>query len=141
MTEILNLRAHHLLCLPGYEGKGYDGAHKTSWDTVSEQLKEHPDTFVRIIDGKDDLCKNCPNAKGVNGIKCNAGFLSKLDEKVKDMLFLKTGLVLTWNQLMERVYAIMNKDNHKEVCGNCEWRRAGLCEDTFSQENKDKKAA
>ena len=118
MTEILNLRAHHLLCLPGYEGKGYDGAHKTSWDTVSEQLKEHPDTFVRIIDGKDDLCKNCPNAKGVNGIKCNAGFLSKLDEKVKDMLFLKTGLVLTWNQLMERVYAIMNKDNHKEVCGN-----------------------
>lgn len=133
MSEILNLRAHHLLCLPGYEGKGYDGAHKTSWDTVSERLKEHPDTFVRIVDGKDDLCKNCPNAKGVNGIKCNAGFLSTLDDKVKDMLFLKTGLVLTWNQLMERVYAIMNKDNHKELCGNCEWRRAGLCEDTFDK--------
>lgn len=141
MSEILNLRAHHLLCLPGYKGNGYDGSHKTSWDTISAQLRENPDTFVRIIDGKDDLCKNCPNAKGANGIRCNAGFLSQLDEKVKDMLFLKTGLVLTWKQLMERAYAIMNKDNHKEACGNCEWRRAGLCEDTFSQENKDKRAA
>ena len=81
MTEVLNIRAHHFLCLPGYEGKGYDGAHKTSWDTISEQLKEHPDTFVRVVDGQDDLCKNCPNAKGINGVKCNMGFLAKLDDK------------------------------------------------------------
>ncbi len=136
MSEIINLRAHHLLCLPGYEGKGYDGVHKTSWDKISKQLKENPDTYIRITDGKDDLCRNCPNAKGVNGIKCNTDFLAKLDSKVKELLFLKTGLILTWNQLMERVYAIMNKNNHKELCGNCEWRRQGLCEDTF-----EKKAA
>lgn len=131
--EVLNIRAHHLLCLPGYEGKGYDGAHKTSWDTISQQLKDNPDTYVKIVDGQDDLCKNCPNARGENGIKCNMGFLAQLDDKVKDLLFLKTGLVLTWNQLMERVYAIMNKDNHKDLCGNCEWRRAGMCENTFNK--------
>lgn len=137
MTEVLNIRAHHFLCLPGYEGKGYDGAHKTSWDTISEQLKEHPDTFVRVVDGQDDLCKNCPNAKGINGVKCNMGFLAKLDDKVKDMLSLSTGMVMSWQDIMSRVFSIMNKENHKELCGNCEWRRIGLCEDTF----ESKKAA
>ncbi|MCR5261299.1 MAG: DUF1284 domain-containing protein [Candidatus Gastranaerophilales bacterium] len=137
MSEVLNIRAHHFLCLPGYQGNGYDGAHKTSWDTVSQQLKEHPDTFVRIVDGQDDLCKNCPNAQGKNGIKCNMGFLAQLDEKVKDMFGFKTGMVMTWEAIMEKVRSVMNKDNHKELCGNCEWRRAGLCEDTFEK----KKAA
>lgn len=46
-------------------------------------------------------------------------------------MFLKTGLVLTWAQLMERVNFIMNPQNHKELCGNCEWRKTGMCEHTF----------
>lgn len=137
MTEVLNIRAHHFLCLPGYQGKGYDGDHKTSWDTISQQLKEHPDTFVRVVDGQDDLCKNCPNAKGLNGRKCNMGVLEQLDNKVKEMLNLPTGTVLTWQEIMQRVFSIMNKDNHKEMCGDCQWRKAGLCEDTFEK----KKAA
>ena len=136
MTEVLNIRAHHFLCLPGYEGKGYDGAHKTSWDTISAKLKENPDTFVRVVDGQDDLCKNCPNAKGVNGVKCNSGFLAQLDDKVKSMLNLSSGMVLSWKEIMARVFSVMNKDNHNELCGDCFWRKAGLCQDTF-----DKKAA
>ena len=120
--------------MPGYEGKGYDGAHKTSWDTISEKLKENPDTFVRVVDGQDDLCKNCPNAKGVNGIKCNTGFLAQLDEKVKNMLNLTNGMVLTWQEIMNRVFSVMNKDNHEELCGDCFWRKAGLCQDTFEKQ-------
>ncbi len=140
MNEILNLRAHHLLCLPGYEGKGYDGQHKTSWDTISEQLKEHPDTFVRITDGKDDLCKNCPNAVGKNGKRCNSDFLATLDEKVKGLLNIATGTIMTWQEYMQKVFSIMNKDNHKELCGKCEWRKYGLCEDTFDTNSKKKAA-
>ena len=136
MSEILNIRAHHFLCLPGYEGKGYDGAHKTSWDTISQQLKDNPDTFVRVVDGQDDLCKNCPNLKGINGKKCNMPFLEKLDNKVKDLLSIKTGMIMTWKDIMDRTFFIMNKEKHKELCGNCQWRKNGLCEDTFDKTNK-----
>ena len=131
--EIVNLRAHHLMCLPGYKGKGYDGAHKTSWDTISARLKEKPDTFIRIVDGQDDLCANCPNAKGKNGISCNMKFLEKLDNKVKELLNITTGTIMTWKEIMNKMFSIMNKDKHKEMCGNCEWRKFGLCNDTFDK--------
>lgn len=137
MSDVLNIRAHHFLCLPGYKGIGYDGDHKTSWDTISQQLKENPDTFVRVVDGQDDLCANCPNAKGKNGKRCNMNFLSALDNKVKEMLNISTGMILSWREIMAKVFSVMNKENHKELCGTCPWRKAGLCEDTF----ETKKAA
>ena len=132
--EIINIRPHHFLCIPGYQGKGYDGVHKTSWDTITYKLNENPDTFIRVVEGQDDLCKNCPNAKGENGIRCNMSFLEKLDNKVREMLNLKTGAVMTWREIMEKVFSVMTKEKHKETCGNCEWRRKGLCNDTFEKQ-------
>lgn len=138
MENIINIRPHHFLCLPGYRGKGYDGQHKTSWDTISAELKQNPDTFVRVVEGQDDLCANCPNARGENGIRCNQRFLGQLDNKVKDMLNLSTNAVYTWQDIMNKTFNTFNKDKHQEVCGNCEWRKQGLCNDTFSKSSDNK---
>ena len=51
------LRPHHFLCLPGYKGYNYNQAQVNSWDIISKQLKDNPDTDILIKSGKDDLNK------------------------------------------------------------------------------------
>ncbi|RTM07654.1 MAG: DUF1284 domain-containing protein [Hyphomicrobiales bacterium] len=50
----VRLRAHHLLCLLTYVGKGYSPAFTTNYDVVVERLAggEH----VVIVSGPDDIC-------------------------------------------------------------------------------------
>ena len=53
--DTIALRPHHFLCLPGYKGYNYNQSAKTSWDIISKQLRENPDTDILIKSGKDDL--------------------------------------------------------------------------------------
>ncbi len=132
MKNYIEMRPHHLLCLPGYKGFGYDKKHANSWDRVSESLKEYPDMRVKIVEGKDTLCTTCPN-DGSKGSKCNERILKILDNKVKEMLQLKENTIYKFNELMENLRNVMNPQKHKELCGACQWRAQGLCGDTFKK--------
>lgn len=132
MENCINLRAHHLLCLPGYKGNAYSKTHSNSWDEVSVALKTNPDMQVKIIEGKDTLCKKCPN-DGSNGSKCNEKTLNIVDEKVKQILDLKDNVIYKFSELTDKLKAVMTPEKHKEFCGSCQWRAKGFCNDTFEK--------
>lgn len=48
------LRAHHLLCVLTYVGKGYSAAFVDNYDTIAARLAAGE--AVRIVDGPDDIC-------------------------------------------------------------------------------------
>lgn len=50
----VRLRAHHLLCLLTYVGKGYSPAFTGNYDKVAERLTGGEE--VLIVDGPDDIC-------------------------------------------------------------------------------------
>jgi hypothetical protein len=50
----VRLRAHHLLCLLTYVGKGYDAQFCAGYDRVVERLAAGE--AIVIVDGPDDLC-------------------------------------------------------------------------------------
>lgn len=50
----VRLRAHHLLCLLTYVGKGYSPAFTANYDRVVERLAGGED--VLIVSGPDDVC-------------------------------------------------------------------------------------
>lgn len=126
---IPQLRSHHLLCLPGYKGLNYNETAKTSWDNFSKMMKENPKLKIKIVDGPDSLCLNCPK-KGVN---CTEESVKRLDEKVKTLLNLKTGGVYFYKALNKKLKDLLDPKKHEKICGDCFWRIYGLCKDTFQK--------
>ncbi len=130
----IGLRPHHFLCLPGYKGYNYNAAQKTSWDIISKQLRDNPDTDIVILSGKDDLCKKCPN-DGTGTAICRDDSVNQLDEKVKNLIGIVTGQKYKFSEIMRRMAWVMTPEVHKELCSTCTWWRKGLCHDTFERQN------
>jgi hypothetical protein len=53
-TVTVRLRAHHLLCLLTYVGKGYTPAFTANYDVVVARLNAGED--VHLVEGPDDIC-------------------------------------------------------------------------------------
>ena len=116
----LILRAHHLLCLQGFQGYGYDEKFVENMIKVNEKRKIK-DTKIKVVNTPDDLCKACPNLK--NGI-CestieNNKIISMDDEVLKKLPkkdYFKS----------EDLFEIINKrfksrDDVKDICLGCKW--------------------
>ncbi len=48
------LRAHHLLCLLSYVGRGYDAEFVRHYDAIVDRLSKGE--AIRIVEGPDDIC-------------------------------------------------------------------------------------
>ena len=72
----LILRGHHLLCLQGFQGYGYDENFVKNMTEINRQRKL-ADTTIALTDSPDDICKSCPNLK--DGICEN----QKQNERIK----------------------------------------------------------
>jgi len=131
----IGLRPHHFLCLPGYKGNNYNKEQVNSWDKISKQLKDNPDTDIFILSGKDDLCKKCPNDGG-KASSCREKAVSELDNKVKFLIGIETGKTYKFSEIMRRMKWVMTPEVHKDMCSGCAWWQKGLCHDTFKKENK-----
>jgi len=130
--HIIKIRCHHWLCLPGYKGYSYNKEHANNWDRLSKLFIQHPNTKVKIVEGKDTLCLKCPN-NGEKGKQCDDAFLSQLDEKVKNILGVEADKIYNYSQVLNRLKELLDPEKHKQLCGSCEWRHFGLCKDTFKK--------
>ena len=55
MAMAVHLRAHHLLCLLTFVGRGYNAAFISNMEWIAAQLSSGADDIV-LVDGPDDLC-------------------------------------------------------------------------------------
>ena len=60
MTLMINLRGHHLLCLQGFQGYGYNEEFTRNMTIIHEKLMNDEES-IHLVNGLDDLCKYCPN--------------------------------------------------------------------------------
>ncbi|WP_152046014.1 DUF1284 domain-containing protein [Aureimonas psammosilenae] len=51
----IRLRAHHLLCVLTYVGRGYTPAFTANYDAIAERLSQGEP--ITVIDGPDDICR------------------------------------------------------------------------------------
>lgn len=59
----MRLRPHHLLCVQGYRGKGYDERFRETMGRIARTLAGAPTLPVTVSDGPDDICRACPHLK------------------------------------------------------------------------------
>ena len=121
----LLIRGHHLLCLKGFQGYGYDEAFTENMTEINS-LRKLPETTVTLTDSPDDICKACPNLKNdlcvdrthnERIVKMDGEVLKKFDyEKEYESV-----------ELFEKVDSIFNTmERVSEICFNCLWHEKCL---------------
>jgi len=134
------LRAHNLLCLVGYRGRGYDDAFVARMSAVHAALTRDPATLVEVRTGPDTLCDACPNlhlGKGPSasegGGGCTLGepdhepHMRAQDEDVARRLGLAAGQVVTWAEILARVADRLRGRDLPGICTTCPWLPLGWC--------------
>jgi len=124
---MLKLRCHHLLCIQGYVGKGYDKNFTKNMDSIVKYLKKHPLNKIKIICGVDDICALCPNKISDNVCITNNKVLT-LDHKLLKILNLDLNMEYSYKYLVHCIYKYLDRNKFKELCKLCQWFKFGYCE-------------
>lgn len=123
----IRLRAHHLLCLLTYVGKGYSPAFTANYDGIAERLSRGED--ILIVSGPDDVCAPLldepePHCLGESAVERDR--LAAVD--VEELLArpIRVGRRLDLDAaILARMRQAFSAGLVRKACGGCEWNE--LC--------------
>ncbi len=124
----LRLRGHHLLCVFGFRGLGYDQSFVENMHGVVDRFFRADDSAVELVEGRDDICAACPHL-GEDGCTQSGGEerMAGRDAEVLGRLGLAVGQMRPSTVLAERVLAGVTGDDLPALCGECRWLASGYC--------------
>lgn len=126
----MKLRAHNLLCIQGFVGKGYSPEFAANMARVVESLGES--AGISVIDEPDALCSACPNLSetgcALHGQGTESGIVRQ-DRNVLRRLGLESGTTVTWGDILERIREKIAPDDLDDICGACPWLPMGHCKE------------
>ncbi|MCK4648858.1 DUF1284 domain-containing protein [bacterium] len=128
----MRLRAHHLLCILGFRGLGYDEKFIKGMGRVVQKIKENPGLEIELIGGCDDICRACPfNIEGLCENEAIGGEerVRERDRKVAGRLNLKAEDILTVKEVLDSVKKKIKPGDLSVICKDCPWLRMGYCEE------------
>ncbi|MDF3153476.1 DUF1284 domain-containing protein [Mesorhizobium sp. XAP10] len=123
----IRLRAHHLLCLLTYVGKGYSPAFTANYDLVAVRLSRGED--ILLVSGPDDVCAPLldePEPHCLNESVVERDRLATQD--VGELLArpIRVGTRLDLDPAMlGRMRQAFSAGLVRKACGGCEWNE--LC--------------
>ena len=116
----LVLRGHHLLCLKGFQGYGYDEKFTKNMTLINSKRKLK-DTTVRLTSSPDDICSSCPNLKdNICENQSQNEMIVLMDREVLK----KLDPTKDYNsiELFNKIDRIFNsKESVCEICFGCKW--------------------
>ena len=122
------VRAHNLLCIQGFVGKGYSPEFVANMTRVVAGLA--PETEVTVLDEPDVLCAACPNLADdgctLHGPGTERGIVHQ-DRDVLARLGLSAGATVTWRDVLDRIAKSIEPDDLDDICGQCPWLELGTC--------------
>lgn len=123
----MNLRPHHLLCIPKFTGHGYNADFTAHMKSIVSELTKHQNTRITITQGCDDLCKMCPN--NINGACTSPQKTDLMDSAVLGVCNLAYGENILWTTATRKVRErILKTKEFNNICARCEWFE--LCSST-----------
>jgi uncharacterized protein len=125
----LSFRPHHFLCTLGFQGKGYSPAFVDNFQRIVDQLQKDETTLIRVVGKSDTICEACPHEQDsfcITEVK-----IRQLDQAHQQVLQLPA--VVTWAAAKKRLREEMSLEKFHQVCGSCEWKVLGICEQALQQ--------
>ena len=121
---MLVLRAHHLLCIQGYKGKGYSLHFTDNMNKIVNELKD--DMTIKVVTRTDDICAACPHNL-INGFCQSEEKVFVFDSKVLNELKLKEGRTYLYKDILNNIKENLTHRKFVNICKNCEWFSYGYC--------------
>ena len=121
----LILRGHHVLCLQGFQGYGYDENFVKNMSEIN-RIRKLDSTSVSVTNEADDICKACPNLKG--GI-CENQIQNDNIISMDDEVLSKLDPTKEYNSpdLFKKVETTFNsKESVSKICSKCMWHKECL---------------
>lgn len=125
----MELRAHHLLCLPMYQGHGYSEAFCAHMEKVIERIRSTEEP-IRPLAFPDEICIGCPHlqqSSGQNRSCDDEVKIFKKDSALLENFGLSCEREYSRDELKKTVLSHMTAEVFETSCGKCEWKRQGLC--------------
>lgn len=117
----MNIRAHHLVCIKYFRGKGYSEGFVSNFYEVIKKLENNP--IIKLVNYPDVICDACPNNANGKCIKKGQHFEDKVRKKDDEVIRLM-GAVRGQELKFEEVKNIINLrlNELRKTCEGCEWR-------------------
>lgn len=142
----LRIRAHHLLCLQGFQGFGYSEKFIAQMRRVHRLLRMKPDTDIQVLIGSDILCEHCPHhyrGRCTTDDPENQPIATDTpdqailkDRRVLTWLELENESVQLWGQLLYKVGRLVDSTAMNALCRNCKWREEEYCANALDELNQ-----
>lgn len=117
-APVVELRAHHGMCLAFFEGKGYSQGFTAHMQTVLDGMQ--PDSLVKLVTRRDIICTACPNLH--DGLCNTPELVLDFDTQVLKRCGLTEGAILPWSDFTELVAGnIIAAGCRESICGACQW--------------------
>ncbi|CEP44135.1 DUF1284 domain-containing protein [Paraclostridium sordellii] len=104
---MLEIRAHHFLCMKAFVGKGYSKEFVENMRRTIEILKNDKNQTIKIIYGLDNLCSKCPNNTDEKLCSTNEKVMT-MDKKVMDYFNIDCG-EYKYDEIMDLIYNNINE--------------------------------
>lgn len=124
----IRLRAHHLLCMLTYVGKGYSPGFTANYDRIAERLSLGED--ILMVAGPDDICAPL---LGERGAHCHRSSVALRDLRaardLEEVLghSARPGQVFSLDaRVLARLRAGFKRGETRAACAGCEW--SDLCD-------------
>lgn len=119
-NDILNIRAHHLLCIQGFQGYGYSGEFVENMGKIVKYIKENPKKKIRIVEYCDSICLSCKN--NISDMCKNCESVDNMDKRLLDKLKLTSEQVVNIEEAFNLVNdKLKSLQDAYEICGECSW--------------------
>ena len=103
--HIIKLRGHHLLCIQGFQNKGYNDYFIENMASLISFLNNTKNVQVKILNSSDDICSFCPNLSKEGLCKDLSSNMSitKRDNLTLDFLGLQAGEIYPYLEILAKI--------------------------------------
>ncbi len=124
------LRAHHLLCLLGFQGIGYSAEFIRNLHKVKRMIEQNPDLEIEIVEDCDVVCIQCPNSQDTGCVKGGVNenrTVKEMDRRVMEKLEINPHDRFKVKEIYALVKEKIRPEDFKELCRGCDYLPLGFC--------------
>ncbi len=128
VSNTIKIRAHHLLCMQGFQGYGYSQDFVANMAQVVKDINSSPDLKIEIIAECDVICSHCPyNKEGLCKKNPDSAIeLKNIDMQILKKLGLRNGAKVKAKDIFSLIKTKLKDSDIEYICGDCEWKEKCL---------------
>ncbi|OGT07797.1 MAG: hypothetical protein A2X78_01240 [Gammaproteobacteria bacterium GWE2_37_16] len=114
-------RPHHFVCAFCFQGAGYSHEFIANFKNIMSELDSQSEnkSMINVTMMEDSICAYCPRCLDCREL--NSTSVIKLDLFYSELLKLKTGDEISWDEAKKRIIEKVDLVIFQNICSACQW--------------------